>query len=134
MGTLILIRDKENGPTSEPVDDRAGNEVVECLKRTLIGQEITLQHLCRSHAVLGILSADGLTEIDSGGTVMRCGEIIKLPPTNSSDDGGDISKTNNPGGARSKAAMEASNYGLVIKVSEDGPISIYKDKVKLIEL
>jgi len=50
--------------------------------------------------------------------VLNCGEIVHM---------GEADPLRQAGGGRTQAAIAASRYGLVIKISEDGPISFYKD-------
>lgn len=75
---------------------------------------------------IGLLSSDGLTTFDATGKLVGCGEIIDLSQA---------SKEGHPhaGGGRSQAASAASVYGVAIKVSEDGPVSLFFDGKKIIE-
>ncbi|MTI84262.1 MAG: hypothetical protein FH756_10225 [Firmicutes bacterium] len=60
---------------------------------------------------------DGATILDNDLNLISFGEIIDNSNIDSKDSYG----------ARTNAAISASNYGLSIKVSEDGDIEIYKD-------
>ena len=61
------------------------------------------------------IALDGATLIDPGGVLIGYGAILSTGRVQSKGEG-----------ARTKAAKYASRYGLAIKVSEDGPISMYK--------
>ena len=63
------------------------------------------------------MTSDGLTTIGRSGMVLGAGDIINLQSSNK----------NISGGGRTQAAISASSFGLAVKVSEDGPISIFKD-------
>ena len=60
------------------------------------------------------LSVDGATLIDTRGVIRRFGAIL---PARIRSGAGE--------GARTRAAEEASRYGLALKISEDGPITVY---------
>ncbi len=74
-------------------------------------EQIDLEVLSR---VAGI---DGALILDNQGYLVNAGVILSLPVG-----------TTAPGqGARSAAALFASRYGIAIKVSHDGPVSVYDD-------
>jgi hypothetical protein len=91
------------------------------LRRQLL--ESSLQNLIATGAALDVLGTDGLTTFDLEGQILGSGEII-----DTSTAGLVV------GGGRTHAAAAASHAGLVLKVSEDGPISAYQDGVRLVEL
>jgi len=66
-----------------------------------------------------IAGIDGATILDHNLNILTYGEIIN-------NKNSDTSK--NIFGARTNAAISASEYGLAIKVSEDGDIELYKSK------
>jgi hypothetical protein len=72
--------------------------------------------LKRSGELSRILSSDGLTVINRKGELLDAGVIV------------DTSKVGDlvTGGGRTTAATSASYFGRVIKVSEDGPVELYK--------
>ncbi|WP_321368152.1 hypothetical protein [uncultured Desulfuromusa sp.] len=72
--------------------------------------------LKRSGELSRILSSDGLTVVNRKGELLDAGVIV------------DTSKVGDlvTGGGRTTAATSASYFGRVIKVSEDGPIELYK--------
>jgi hypothetical protein len=70
-------------------------------------------------SVLAALSSlDGATVTDRGGRLIAAGAILRHPPSEF-EDGGTIE------GARTTAALAASRYGPVLKVSEDGVITFF---------
>jgi hypothetical protein len=115
-GTLILIPDDENRlpPTAGYIDN---SELGRTLYQSLQGQLIST--LRTRQAAIGMLTSDGLTTIARSGRVLNCGEIMRVE--------GVVDERQQAGGGRTQAAVAASRYGLVLKISEDGPISFYKD-------
>jgi len=62
---------------------------------------------------------DGAIVVDEGGRLLAAGAILRHPPSEVLEFGGVIE------GARTTAAMTASKFGPVLKVSEDGEITFY---------
>lgn len=72
-------------------------------------------------SVLAALATlDGATVIDRDGTLLAVGAILRHPLTSEHAKAGGIAE-----GARTTAAMAASRFGPVLKVSEDGMITFY---------
>ena len=69
--------------------------------------------------IMRMASLDGCLLVDSTGAIRNAGVILKLPGAH----------TGAGEGARSAAASYASTHGLAIKISQDGPISIYEKGV-----
>jgi hypothetical protein len=92
-------------------DDPIGRLLISRVK----GQGIA--ELKQSGILLRILSSDGLTVLDTRGKLLETGFII------------DTSHARELviGGGRTTAAIAASFFGKVIKVSQDGPIELYQD-------
>ncbi|MFN3322725.1 MAG: hypothetical protein ACK5AZ_04445 [Bryobacteraceae bacterium] len=67
--------------------------------------------------ILRLASLDGALIVDSHGLIRNAGVILRVPGAHTSAGEG----------ARSAAASYASTHGLAIKISQDGPISIYED-------
>ena len=65
-----------------------------------------------------LASLDGATVTDRGGELLAAGAILRHPP-GALEAGGVIE------GARTTAAMAASRFGPVLKVSEDGMITFF---------
>ena len=76
----------------------------------------------------GFASIDGATVCDRDGRLMAVGAILRHPAGTSGRGGGTLTE-----GARSTAALAASRFGPVMKVSEDGVITCF-DRVKLWEM
>ena len=66
-----------------------------------------------------LCSIDGAVILKGDGTVVDAGVIVNIPP-------GALSE-----GARSTAAIAASKFGTAIKVSHDGPITLFRDGVRI---
>lgn len=92
-------------------DDPIGRLLISRVK----GQGIA--ELKHSGTLLRILSSDGMTVLDMHGKLLDAGFII------------DTSHAREmvTGGGRTTAAIAASFFGKVIKVSQDGPIELYQD-------
>lgn len=69
--------------------------------------------------IVRMVSLDGCVIVDSTGAVRNAGVILNLPGAH----------TVAGEGARTAAASYASTHGLAIKISQDGPISVYEKGV-----
>jgi len=116
-GTVILIHDgtaRQLAPLKKGSvggDDPIGRLLISRVK----GQGIA--DLKQSGTLLRILSSDGMTVLDTHGKLLETGFII------------DTSHAREmvTGGGRTTAAIAASFFGKVIKVSQDGPVELYQD-------
>jgi hypothetical protein len=122
VGTVILLpsSDGDLPAIAGRIDDSA---LGAALASTFIGKPVT--QLAGDGSILGLLSSDGLTTISSSGKVLGAGQIIDLSASGIKS----IS-----GGGRTQAALAASSKGLVLKVSEDGPISIFRNSSEILRL
>ena len=68
-----------------------------------------------------LASLDGATVTDRHGNLIAVGAILRHPYTESLREEAIVE------GARTTAAMSASRFGPVMKVSEDGGIALYND-------
>ena len=66
-----------------------------------------------------LASLDGAIVVDRNGRLLAAGAILRHPPSEEPEQSGFIE------GARTTAAMAASKFGPVLKVSEDGEITFY---------
>jgi hypothetical protein len=66
-----------------------------------------------------LASLDGAVVVDRAGQLIAAGAILRHPAFDDLEDGGIVE------GARTTAAMAASRFGPVLKVSEDGEITFY---------
>lgn len=120
MGSLILITDGGIPETISKIDTTPlGKELYEGI------YSASYRDLIDSNRILGLLSSDGLTVFNTKGIVIDCGSIINLSSEN---------KSSIAGGGRTQAAIIASLYGIAIKVSEDGPITVYKNGECILKL
>jgi hypothetical protein len=65
-----------------------------------------------------LASLDGATVLDRDGNVLAAGAILRHPP-------GDAEFGGRVEGARTTAALTASRFGPVLKVSEDGIVTFF---------
>ena len=66
-----------------------------------------------------LASLDGAIVVDREGRLLAAGAILRHPPSQQLENGGIVE------GARTTAAMAASKFGPVLKVSEDGEITFF---------
>ncbi len=115
-GTVVLVADGATDLEELRKGSVGGRDP---LSRALIShvRGMKIGALKRSGELSRILSSDGLTVINRKGELLDTGVII------------DTSKVRDlvTGGGRTTAASAASYYGRVVKVSEDGPIELYRD-------
>jgi len=114
-GTVVLIADDETDLDALRKGSVGGRE---SLSRALVehvrGSKLGV--LERSGELSRILSSDGMTVINRKGELLDTGVIV------------DTSQVKGlvTGGGRTTAASAASHFGLVVKVSEDGPVELYR--------
>ena len=116
-GTVILIHEQAASQLavlkkgSVGGDDPIGRLLISRVKGRSIGD------LKRAGTLLRILSSDGITIFNRNGRLVETGFII------------DTSHAHEvvSGGGRTTAASAASMFGKVIKVSQDGPIELYRN-------
>jgi DNA integrity scanning protein DisA with diadenylate cyclase activity len=66
-----------------------------------------------------LASLDGAIVMDRAGCLLAAGAILRHPATAELEDSGAVE------GARTTAALAASRFGPVLKVSEDGIITFF---------
>jgi hypothetical protein len=114
LGTVILVPETDsNRPAIAGLID--STELGLALNGTIRGRDI--KSLSREGIALGVFTSDGLTTVAKNGRVIACGEIIDVATEHVSPM---------TGGGRTQAALAASKYGLSVKVSEDGPVSVFR--------
>ncbi len=115
-GTVVLVADQSTNLNYLHMGSVGGRDP---LSRALIShiRGTKIGTLKRSGELSRILSSDGLTVINRKGELLDTGVII------------DTSKVKDlvTGGGRTTAAIAASYFGSVVKVSEDGPIDLYRN-------
>jgi hypothetical protein len=115
-GTVVLVADEQTDLDGLRMGSVGGRDPLSrALIRHVRGAKIGT--LKRSGELSRILSSDGLTVINRKGELLDTGVII------------DTSKVTDlvTGGGRTTAATAASRFGRVIKVSEDGPVDLFRD-------
>lgn len=115
-GTVILVADGKTDLDALRKGSVGGRDPLSrALVRHVRGTKIGA--LQRSGELSRILSSDGLTVINRKGELLDTGVII------------DTSRVSElvTGGGRTTAATAASHFGSVIKVSEDGPLELFRD-------
>jgi hypothetical protein len=120
FGSLVLVAADPNHLPS-PAGSIASSDASSALQNAIIGSR--LSELLQSNTAIGVLTSDGLTTFDKDGVCLRAGEIIDLQVGGSRKVAG---------GGRTQAALTASYFGVAIKVSEDGPITVFRDGKELI--
>jgi hypothetical protein len=71
------------------------------------------------NVLAALASLDGAIVMDRAGRLLAAGAILRHPPTSESESSGVVE------GARTTAALAASRFGPVLKVSEDGIITFF---------
>lgn len=113
-GMVVLVADDDALDVLRKGSVSGRDPLSRALIRHVRGKKIG--SLKRSGELSRILSSDGLTVINRKGELLDAGVIV------------DTSKVGDlvTGGGRTTAATAASHFGCVIKVSEDGPVELYK--------
>ncbi|ABA89476.1 hypothetical protein Pcar_2237 [Syntrophotalea carbinolica DSM 2380] len=115
-GTVVLVAEDQTSFESLRKGSVGGRDPLSrALIRHVRGTKIGT--LKRSGELSRILSSDGMTVINRKGELLDTGVII------------DTSRVSDlvTGGGRTTAATAASYLGPVVKVSEDGPVELYRD-------
>jgi len=114
-GTVVLVAEDDTNLKVLRKGSVGGRDPLSrALVRHVRGKKIGA--LKRSGELSRILSSDGLTVINRKGELLDTGVIV------------DTSQVSDlvTGGGRTTAATAASHFGCVVKVSEDGPVNLYK--------
>ncbi|WP_434054906.1 MAG: hypothetical protein RDA78_08580 [Roseibium sp.] len=119
IGSLILIPDRKERPRYVSAIDTS--KVKNSISKTIEGMNIS--EFLDGAGMFGVFGSDGLTVVKPNGTIESAGNIISLG----------TSAERIPGGGRTQAAAASSKFGLAVKVSEDGPISLYRDGKLIIQ-
>lgn len=115
-GTVILIADDKTDLKALRMGSVGGRDPLSrALIRHVRGTKIGT--LKRSGELSRILSSDGLTVINRKGELLDTGVIIDTSGV----------KELVTGGGRTTAATAASHFGPVVKVSEDGPVELFRN-------
>lgn len=119
-GALILLTDKSTKEIGvvRRIDD---TEIGKILRKSLLNLQVVEAY--RSGVFTAAVTSDGMTIIDPNGVVKDSGALVEL-----------VGATAPGGGGRTAAAQSASQHGLVIKVSEDGPIQLWEKTELLMQI
>ncbi|NDV23614.1 hypothetical protein [Desulfovibrio sp. JC022] len=118
-GTVALITDKTQNSLEKLVkrhvsdDSGVRKNIDACIKDADLGR------LCETGELMRILTTDGMSIFDKHFDSLIDYSAIVNTALCDSDTGG---------GGRESAAIAGSLFGTTVKVSEDGPITIFKDK------
>lgn len=118
-GALIILTDRtlEEIGVIRGIDD---TDIGKLLRKRLLNLPVLEAY--RSGVFTAAVTSDGMTIIDSAGVVKDSGALVNLSGATAAG-----------GGGRTAAAQSASLHGLVIKISEDGPIQLWRNGEKLIQ-
>lgn len=126
VGALLLVPEdpRNRPPVAGSIDDSdLGAALLATFRRRHVR---TLEN---ADGLIGMLTSDGLTTLSRSGRILDAGEIVDL-----SAGAIRVPETRLPGGGRTAAGRIASLYGLAIKVSQDGPITVFRDGDEYITL
>jgi hypothetical protein len=113
---LVAPADRLDIPAASPVEGRTTAPSRRDLLHLLAGRSVTDLD---ASVFSALASIDGATVTDRNGRLLAAGAILRHPATDDFEHGGIIE------GARTTAAMAASRFGPVLKVSEDGVITFF---------
>ncbi|HUU88463.1 MAG TPA: diadenylate cyclase [Candidatus Glassbacteria bacterium] len=123
QGALIVIPD-DNDKLEEIIPDFSQkNQINKDLRSTIKGLNVT--NKIQRKIIMSSAKIDGALVISSKGQTLDVSCMIGEPAKSKLDEM-KIVKLERFSGARSTAAWNASIYGTAIKISEDGPITIFR--------
>lgn len=114
LGSLILVSAKNGvGSFARANDSQIASEL------SSITEGTSLDDVFSDSVVDPIFNSDGLVTINCSGEIVGAHQIIPIT-------GDDIEKNPSAGG-RTIAGISASRYGMVFKISADGPITVFNE-------
>jgi hypothetical protein len=119
---LCFLDDNESISHLVPDNGRSGR-ANETLRRAVTNLDI--RRTTHQQMLLAAAGVDGAVVLSKGGKVLDAACMIGEPDSAALALGGYVKLERFPG-ARSTAAWNASMFGLSIKISEDGPVTVYK--------
>ena len=108
-GDRLDARDHEDAPLSSAPSRREILHLLQGRTATDLDQSV----------LSTLASLDGAIVVDREGRLLAAGAILRHPPSQEPEQGGIVE------GARTTAALAASRFGPVLKISEDGVITFY---------
>lgn len=124
QGALITILEQAVSVKKLVPDHKKKGRANAALRESVVGLNIDEQN--HRQIIVSAATADGALILDSEGTVVDAACMICDPMLSDVRASGHKKLKRMPG-ARSTAAWNASIYGIAIKVSEDGPITIFEN-------
>lgn len=114
IGALILIPEGSVRPEYASKIDLS--ELQDKIFLTMSGLHI--RSFVDGVGMFGVFGSDGLVVVDKTGFIEEAGRIVAIEKQDQAI----------AGGGRTQAAFTCSKYGMVLKVSEDGPISLIRNE------
>jgi hypothetical protein len=128
-GALFVVAQDPSGPVSQLIApaDRLDVPAADAPLPSSVVSRRDLLHLLEGRTatnldptvLAALASLDGATVVDRSGRLLAAGAILRHPPIE------EFQPENFVEGARTTAALAASRYGPVLKVSEDGIITFF---------
>jgi len=125
-GLFVILRNRKSGPSVLRKGDAIGSPArghVD-VQFDAILEKHTIQTLPRAVAA-EIAALDGAVVLDNSGRVLAFGAVLE-PKKHGKLQGTE--------GSRTKAAIGASKYGVAVKVSSDGEITVYHNGTEFIRI
>lgn len=129
-GALIVVPNSLS-VVSEIVPDH-GPEMISNRDLRLFAAKLDIKEGRHKKILQNIAAIDGAVVISRNGKVVDCACMVASPPQNTLELAG-LERQTFPG-ARTTAAWNASVHGLAIKVSEDGPITVFELGQRVFEI
>ena len=123
-GALICILNDSNSIKQIVSDHQEPSRANGLLRKSLFG--LSILNWAQRQVITAAASTDGAIILDRDGTVLDVACMLSKANPSCWEAEGFAEPISTPG-ARSGAAWHGSFYGITIKVSADGPISMYKN-------
>ncbi len=132
IGALLVVPNRDEDLASVIPDSADPKRPNRTLRESVVG--LSIFEWTARQVIAGAASVDGATVLSHSGKVLDVAAMVARPSCESlhAVTGSDIGKTFE--GARSTAAWNASIFGTSLKVSEDGPITIYHQGHRILHL
>jgi hypothetical protein len=123
-GALITVLDRDDDVATLIPDHRDAKRPNRTLRESLAG--LSIMNWEARQVIAGAASIDGATVLSRSGHILDIACLVAppLPEVLRAATGSETSKTFE--GARTTAAWNASVFGTSLKVSEDGPITVFR--------
>jgi len=131
-GALLCIPDRRTVVPQMVPDHKDTGRPNKLLRESLKG--LTIKRWEQRQVITAAAGTDGATVFARNGDLIDIACMIARPPPKTLRRVTGTSEPKTFSGARSTAAWNASIYGLSIKVSEDGPITVYRHGAEIYQL